>query len=223
MTNKKEVQFSRDMIEKVTGIDCKGYNDGITNEQLVQVAMAPAARSTITVKDFIANQYGKAIDAGELMLEINRQAKDIASDSTMERSQQLLASQAIALDTVFNSLAHKAANQDTLPKYEAFMKLALKAQAQSRCTLETISKIKNPPNATFVKQANISQGHQQINNNTNHTYTGDTSSPEVESENQPNELLEAQHGERLDFGTTTTTKQAHQTVEAVGAVNRSKD
>jgi hypothetical protein len=219
MTNKKEVQFSSDMIEKVTGIACKDCKDGITNEQLAQVAMAPAARSTITVKDFIANQYGKSIDAGELMLEINRQAKEIASDSTMERSQQLLASQAIALDTVFNSLAHKAAHQDTLLKYEAFMKLALKAQAQSRCTLEAITKMKNPPNATFVKQANISQGHQQINNTTTHTYTGDTSSPEVKSENQPNELLEAQHGERLDFGAQTTASRADQSMEAVDTID----
>jgi hypothetical protein len=43
------------------------------------------------------------------------------------------------------------------------MRLALRAQTQSRCTLEAISNIKNP-RTVIAKQANISHGHQQINN-----------------------------------------------------------
>ena len=40
----------------------------------------------------------------------------------------------------------------------------LKAQAQCRATLEALAEIKNPHPVAFVKQANISSGHQQVNN-----------------------------------------------------------
>lgn len=78
------------------------------------------------------------------------------------------------------------------------MRIALKAQNQSRMTLETLAAIKNPP-VVFAKQANINQGNgnQQVNNG--------TPAPDARAEktiNQPNELLEVQHGgETLDTRT----------------------
>ncbi len=47
---------------------------------------------------------------------------------------------------------------------DRYMRLALKAQAQCRATLETLAKIKNPP-TLFAQQANIAHGPQQVNNN----------------------------------------------------------
>jgi hypothetical protein len=44
------------------------------------------------------------------------------------------------------------------------MQLALKAQNQSRATLQALVQLKQPSQITFVKQANIAQGHQQVNN-----------------------------------------------------------
>jgi hypothetical protein len=41
--------------------------------------------------------------------------------------------------------------------------MALRAQNQSRATLETLSAMKNP-SVVITKQANISAGHQQVNN-----------------------------------------------------------
>jgi hypothetical protein len=43
------------------------------------------------------------------------------------------------------------------------MRMALKAQAQCRATLETLATIKNP-SVVFARQANIAQGPQQANN-----------------------------------------------------------
>jgi hypothetical protein len=79
------------------------------------------------------------------------------------------------------------------------LRLALKAQSQCRATLETLSAIKNPP-VVIAKQANISNGHQQINNGVPATRT-------EKNENTQNELLaEAQHGsETLDTRTTGAT------------------
>ena len=47
---------------------------------------------------------------------------------------------------------------------EPYLRLALKAQAQCRATIETLAEIKNPRHVAFVNQANIAQGPQQVNN-----------------------------------------------------------
>jgi hypothetical protein len=46
---------------------------------------------------------------------------------------------------------------------EAYMLMALKAKNQVRLTLETINNVKRPP-GVIARQANISSGHQQVNN-----------------------------------------------------------
>jgi len=53
---------------------------------------------------------------------------------------------------------------------ETYMRLALKAQSQCARTIEVLAAMKNPP-VVFAKQANISHGHQQVNNGTNATNT----------------------------------------------------
>ena len=49
---------------------------------------------------------------------------------------------------------------------EIYLRLALKAQAQCRTTVETLVEMKNPRPVAFVSQANISNGPQQVNNAT---------------------------------------------------------
>jgi len=44
------------------------------------------------------------------------------------------------------------------------MRLALRAQSQCRATLETLAVIKNPTTVAYVRQANIANGPQQVNN-----------------------------------------------------------
>ncbi len=102
-------------------------------------------------------------------------------DGDMSLPETMLMAQATTLDALFGHLARKARNQDQLKHYETFFRLALKAQAQCRATLETLSNIKNPP-VIFAKQANISNGHQQINNGVSASHTAET-------QNQHNELL----------------------------------
>ena len=46
---------------------------------------------------------------------------------------------------------------------ERYMRLALKAQAQSRATAETLHEMKYPKPVAFVQQANIANGPQQVN------------------------------------------------------------
>ena len=74
------------------------------------------------------------------------------------------------------------------------MNLALKAQAQSRATIQALTELKYPKQATFVKQANIANGHQLINNNQNSSDINTPVHPRAPAhakaiDNQPNELL----------------------------------
>jgi hypothetical protein len=93
------------------------------------------------------------------------------------------------------------------------MRLALKAQAQCRATIETLAALKNPP-IVYARQANISAGHQQINNHP------PSSSPAGKSATPQNVLLEAQNGERLDNGATGSAASSNPPLEAVASINR---
>ena len=89
------------------------------------------------------------------------------------------------------------------------MRLALKAQAQCRATIETLAALKNPP-IVIARQANISNGPQQVNN-------GPAVPRADDSSNQPNELLETDHGKRLDTGAAATPVASDPAMVAVEA------
>ena len=95
--------------------------------------------------------------------------------------------------------------------------LALKAQAQCRATLEALAEIKNPRPVSFVKQANIANGPQQVNNGSTHA---GTHAHAEKSTGTKNELLEHQHGNYLDAGAQGTAGGADTHLEAVGAGQR---
>ena len=67
---------------------------------------------------------------------------------------------------MFVTLGRMAAIKTSLSQYTAFMNMALKAQSQSRATIQALIELKYPKQATFVKQANIANGNQQVNNMT---------------------------------------------------------
>jgi hypothetical protein len=108
-----------------------------------------------------------------------------------------------------------------LPQFEAYMRCGLKAQSECRTTLETLAAVKNPAPVAFVRQANIANGPQQVNN----APAADTEASRArESENRPNELLEAKHGgERMDTGTKGTASADNTSIETVGVLNRPSD
>ena len=210
-------------------IDNKRYkdftgSDTVDNDEETRTAKfvaSPVFSSGATAHQFLTD---KTVDIGQFICAINDQAQKIAETNEMDFGVKMLVAQAKTLDTLFNTLARRAGDNmghyiDTVNTY---MKLALKAQAQSRSTWEAISKIKNPPNAMFVKQANIAHGHQQINNGPQST-ANHHASPEEKNPNQPNELLEADHHEQLDTGTPTAASTTDKDMETVGAVNRPKD
>jgi hypothetical protein len=138
----------------------------------------------------------------------------------LDRLEGMLAAQAVALNAMFNNFSKRAIHADVMPRLETYFRLALKAQAQCRATVEAIAEIKFPKSATFIRQANIAQ-QQQVNNGA-HSETSRRTHAHEKNITPSNELLEASHGERLDTGTTSQAGRGNQALEAVGTRNRSE-
>jgi hypothetical protein len=179
------------------------------------------------IEAYQVNLMGKDVDLGELVAGLSESCKDVKGGdlSTLEA---MLIAQATALQTMFASLARRAATQEHLRQYETFMGLALKAQAQSRATITALVDLKYPRQATFVKQANIAHGPQQVNNaggrsELNEQYA-QAHTHARQTQSQQNELLEeAQHGgTHLDTGAAAKAARSHQAVETVATFHRAK-
>ena len=145
----------------------------------------------------------------------------------MTTIEAMLIGQAQALQTMFVCLGRQAVSKTQLAQYTAFMNLALKAQSQSRATIQALVELKYPKQTNFVKQANIANGHQQINNNAPAADHKETSTrapahtPAKEINNQPNELLEVNNGsQNMDGRTTQTTIPKNKAMATLAAQHR---
>lgn len=136
--------------------------------------------------------------------------------------ERLLTAQALSLNAIFGELARIAqCNLFKVPEVaDRYLRLALKAQSQSRATVETLAAIKNPP-VVFARQMNVAHGPQQVNNGTAPNSTPATARPQ-ETNSEPTELLEDSTDGRtqLDTRATPATGRTHQDLATVGAVNR---
>lgn len=152
-------------------------------------------------KDFIDLQYTQAM--------LERSIGEVKQGNLAD-VEAMLFSQAYALNVMFATLMTRANRQEYMPPTQALMGLAFKAQNQSRATLQALVDLKQPRQPTFVKQANISQGHQQVNN--------------LAEKNQisQNKLLEGQTYD-LDSRPQGKTKGIDSEMEAVGKVHRGKN
>jgi hypothetical protein len=87
-------------------------------------------------------------------------------DKDMKRAERMLYAQAYALQSIFTNLAIRATKQEYMKHWEAYLRMALKAQNQCRMAIETLAAVKTQP-VVFARQANINNGgQQQVNNGT---------------------------------------------------------
>ena len=144
----------------------------------------------------------------ELAKDLDKRVDKI-NGGDMSSVEAMLFAQAKTLETMFTCLAQRAAHNESMKQFQTNLTLALKAQAQCRATLEALAEIKNPRPVQFVKQANFSNGAQQVNN-------GAVSSRTETFGSEQNKLLEADHGNYLDTRAQGAASRVNQTVEAVG-------
>lgn len=131
---------------------------------LAKVALAPGARHATTASNFAASLFSDKHQSpimastaalGETMAAAGRGDKAMASD--------ILAAQAVVLDTMFTELARRSAANlgQYIDAADRYMRLALKAQANCRATLEALAKLHQPREQT-VKHVHVNEGGQAI-------------------------------------------------------------
>ena len=190
------------------------------SDALAHASLRPTVQAALTLMDY--NKGFGELSVNTLVDDLGKQC-ELASDGDLKRTEAMLTAQAHTLDAIFNSLARRAALNmgEYVNAAEIYMRLALKAQAQCRATLETLAAIKNPQSVAFVRQANISHGAQQVNNCDSGTST--LAGARGENSTVQNELLEQTHGKRLEPGTASGTGRSNTQLETVGAVNGTAD
>ena len=183
-----------------------------TKSQALAKLTTTSSLAAVTLKRY--SGAGDEMDVADLLTEM-RKAGDEVVAGDMGRVERMLANQAMTLDAIFNDMAQRSGRQDTYKGIEVLMRLALKAQAQARSTAEALALLKNP--MPYIKQANMTTGPQQVNN----TYAGTPSHSGIQSgagnsQSEPNKLLEADHGQRLDIGAQAAAGRGSQELETVG-------
>ena len=193
-----------------------------TPEQRSQLAMSSEIQSAAVMQSYQKNVMGSDVDFEVLVKGIMGTCTQV-NGGNLQTMEAMLVSQATALQTIFTDLARKAQAQTYQKQFEAYLGLALKAQAQSRATISALVDLKYPRQATFVKQANIAHGPQQVNNGV--MPSGASASHGKKQKTEQNKLLEDDDG-KLSIGVvagkTSTPKPSHQGMEALEAVHRSK-
>jgi hypothetical protein len=186
-----------------------------TEQAIARASLTPSVLAGSLLADVHKNSPN--VDVNEFVAELKKNS-DAVNGGDLSRLEEMLATQAHALDGLFYSMVRRSRDNSTagfLQAAEAYMKLGLRAQAQCRATAESIAAIKNPATVAFVRQANISAGPQQVNNG-----IAQQSSRAEKTEITPNKLLEAQNGERLDTRAPGTASTTNQELETVGAIHR---
>jgi hypothetical protein len=153
---------------------------------------------------------GDLIDTPGMLAALRAQGAAINAGD-MNQVEAMLANQATALQSLFARLIERGVAQDSLPQYEAHMRLALKAQAQSRATLETLANVRNGP-VIYARQANVAAGGpMQVNNG----------QPRARNfENKPNGLLTHEQG--MDAGKAGGAGAGDSKLAAVGTIDRTE-
>ena len=210
MGNLKEVELSAAEMEAILGEPvalAKGRN-----------ALLPEINALLVADAFNSDFMGKDVDVAAMRGTLMN-SMGAVRDGDLDSMEAMLVGQATALQTIFTSLAIRASKQNSLPQYQAYLALALKAQAQSRATISALVDLKYPKQATFVKQANIAHGPQQVNNG----MVANTI-PAREPRILQNELLVEANHERteVDAGTTPAATRSHPAMGTVAPVNRAQ-
>ena len=180
----------------------------------------------------VVEQYGREtfgeLDTGALSASLSDGISSV-NDGDMRQVEGMLFAQAVALQTIFTNMARRAPKQDLMAHWEAYMRMAMRAQNQCRMTLETLATIKNPP-VVFARQANINNGgQQQVNNGLQAeaprapALFAHAGARAANSQRAPTEVLEASDVQRLDTRAASAASGTDQGLAPVGALDRTED
>jgi hypothetical protein len=163
---------ARPKAAKTLEVEAKDGEDPL--KTLARIGLNPAVRHASVSGDSSAAIFGKKhaptiMDHTEVLAELMKSA----AKGDKQFQSQYLAAQAVTLDTLFTELASRS--RQNMGQYfdaaERYMRLALKAQANSRATLEALTKLHQPREQT-VKHVHVNEGGQAVVADQFHQHTG---------------------------------------------------
>ncbi|MFN7611284.1 MAG: hypothetical protein ACK5QX_10180, partial [bacterium] len=144
-------------------IHIKGQVGDTEDQAMARGVLRPSIGAAIATHNIYKKSVGgELLDIGALSEELVEQCGKV-HDGDLKRVESMLVAQAHTLDALFNRLTTLGMGQEFLKQFEVYMRLAFKAQAQARATVEALAEIKNPRPVAFVKQANVGT-NVQVNN-----------------------------------------------------------
>lgn len=157
------------MAEDVTST-MQELRPGETEDQrLAELIVSPTTRTAflhyaLSRKLFGPREGGKDQRASfdGMAAELTKQ-QDAAASGDMRRASDLLISQALTLDALFADFMHRSLdNAGSYPEaMQRYMTLAMKAQAQSRASIEALARI-HQPREQVVRHVHVNQGGQAV-------------------------------------------------------------
>jgi len=206
----KLIDMSKEPKDRVLCIQAR--EDEPEDNALSRTLIRPTLNSALSIEGLnrLGNVHQHNINT--LVDELDTQIEAV-NKGDMSRPEALLIAQAHTLDALFGRLLDASVKNmgEYLGATESYMRLSLKAQSQCAQTIRVLNELKSPKNVAFIQQANLANGHQQVNNY-----------PARKNENEQNELLERAEHEQLEFGAQKETFRANSTVETMGEIDRPK-
>jgi hypothetical protein len=162
------------MARKAKAVDRKPPNNALyvgkrddedANFATARTILGPDFRHAVSVSQVLKSQFGEIDGApgfGDYADAIHARG-DAATKGELAFASRTLAAQAMTLDTIFTEMARRMALNmgEYLGATETYARIALKAQAQSRATLEALAKLHQPREHT-VKHVHVNEGGQAV-------------------------------------------------------------
>ena len=137
------------------------HGDQTRDRAIAEAALSPEMANASTTADYSQGIFSDI--CLQDCIEVMQDDIKAVNGGNLDKLEGMLTAQAEALNAIFNNFAKRAIHSTVMPQLDIYTRLAMKAQAQCRTTVEAIAEIKYPKSATFIKQANIAQ-QQQVNN-----------------------------------------------------------
>lgn len=149
-----------------------GESDSLATARVV---MEADFRHGIAAAQILKTQFGSiefAPGFGDYA-DVIGEKSDAAAKGDLAFASRMLAAQAVTLDTIFGEMARRMALNmgEYLGATETYARIAMKAQAQSRATLEALAKLHQPREQT-VRHVHVNEGGQAVIADQFHHHTG---------------------------------------------------
>jgi len=191
--------------------------DAEADKHRAKLIIRPEVSAAIVIESYAV---GGKQDLAALITELEHAIAPLGNND-LTQAENMLMSQATALQSMFVCLSRRAMQQESMSNLETFLRMALKAQNQCRMTLESLATLKNPP-VIYARQANITSGPQQVNNGVAPTTHAHAYAHAEKTEKPQNELLEQKPHERLDTRTKSKASRIDPAMAPMAEIDRPK-